>query len=455
MPIQVESLPAPFVKKMQHQLKDAFPDFIKSLQEQPPVSIRLNPRKEFHVANTTPVPWTTHGRYLPERPVFTLDPAFHGGAYYVQEASSMFLEQAIKQCVDVSQSLYVLDLCAAPGGKSTHLASLINPESLLVSNEVIRSRASILSENIQKWGSNNVVVTNNDPEDFKRLPGFFDVMVIDAPCSGEGLFRKDADAMHEWSEDNVMLCSKRQRRIVSDVWSSLKGNGILIYSTCTYNPEENEENLQWLKQERDVEFLKLKVDDTWGAVEVEQDGITGYHFYPHKVKGEGFFISVIRKKESEETLRIKNARSNFQSPSKKILEQLQHWVADAGNIAFIQREDLVQFFPTTLSQAIDLLAKNLRLVSAGTFAATVKHDKLIPEHAMALSVKLNRDHFPVLDLNVDDALRYLRKETLSVTPDRTGFTLVRYQNIPIGWGNVLPNRINNLYPAEWRIRMAQ
>jgi 16S rRNA C967 or C1407 C5-methylase (RsmB/RsmF family)/NOL1/NOP2/fmu family ribosome biogenesis protein len=454
MPIQVENLPAPFVQKMQDQLKDAFPDFIKSLQEQPPVSIRLNPEKHFHVEGTTFVPWTTHGRYLPERPVFTLDPAFHGGAYYVQEASSMFLEQAIKQCVDVSQPLYVLDLCAAPGGKSTHLASLIHAESLLVSNEVIRSRASILSENIQKWGSNNVVVTNNDPEDFKRLPGFFDVMVIDAPCSGEGLFRKDADAMHEWSEDNVILCSKRQRRIVSDVWSSLKENGILIYSTCTYNPEENEENLQWLKQERDVEFLKLTVDNAWGAVEVDQDGIIGYHFYPHKVKGEGFFISVIRKKESEETLRVKNARSNFQSPSKKILEQLQRWVVDAGNIAFIQREDLVQFFPSTLSQAIDILAKNLRLVSAGTFAATVKHDKLIPEHAMALSVRLNREHFSVLDLNVDDALRYLRKETLSITPDQMGFTLMLYQNIPIGWGNVLPNRINNLYPAEWRIRMS-
>jgi NOL1/NOP2/sun family putative RNA methylase len=454
MPIQVESLPAPFVQKMQHQLKDAFPDFIKSLQEQAPVSIRLNPEKHFHVEGTTPVLWTTHGRYLPERPVFTLDPAFHGGAYYVQEASSMFLEQAIKQCVDLNQSLYVLDLCAAPGGKSTHLASLLHEESLLVSNEVIRSRASILAENIQKWGSNNVVVTNNDPEDFKRLPGFFDVVVIDAPCSGEGLFRKDADAMHEWSEDNVILCSKRQRRIVSDVWSSLKENGILIYSTCTYNAEENEENLQWLKQERDVEFLKLKVDNTWGAVEVEQNGITGYHFYPHKAKGEGFFISIIRKRESEETLRVKNARSNFQSPSKKIMEQLQHWVIDAENIAFIQREDLVQFFPSALSQAIDVLAKNLRLVSAGTFAATVKHDKLVPEHAMALAIKLNREHFPTLELNIDDALRYLRKETLSITPDKTGFTLMRYQNIPIGWGNVLPNRINNLYPAEWRIRMA-
>jgi NOL1/NOP2/sun family putative RNA methylase len=454
MPIQVESLPAPFVQKMQHQLKDAFPDFIKSLQEQAPVSIRLNPEKHFHVEGTTPVLWTTHGRYLPERPVFTLDPAFHGGAYYVQEASSMFLEQAIKQCVDLNQSLYVLDLCAAPGGKSTHLASLLHEESLLVSNEVIRSRASILAENIQKWGSNNVVVTNNDPEDFKRLPGFFDVVVIDAPCSGEGLFRKDADAMHEWSEDNVILCSKRQRRIVSDVWSSLKENGILIYSTCTYNAEENEENLQWLKQERDVEFLKLKVDNTWGAVEVEQNGITGYHFYPHKAKGEGFFISIIRKRESEETLRVKNARSNFQSPSKKIMEQLQHWVIDAGNIVIIQREDLVQFFPSALSQAIDVLAKNLRLVSAGTFAATVKHDKLVPEHAMALAIKLNREHFPTLELNIDDALRYLRKETLSITPDKTGFTLMRYQNIPIGWGNVLPNRINNLYPAEWRIRMA-
>jgi 16S rRNA C967 or C1407 C5-methylase (RsmB/RsmF family)/NOL1/NOP2/fmu family ribosome biogenesis protein len=454
MSTQAADLPASFLQKMQHQLGEALPDFLKSLAEPAPVSIRLNPRKHFNHSYTVSVPWAENGRYLAERPVFTLDPFLHGGAYYVQEASSMFVEQAVKQCVNLDQSIHVLDLCAAPGGKSTHLVSLLNDESLLVSNEVIRSRANILSENIQKWGYNQVVVTNNDPEDFKRLPGFFDVMVVDAPCSGEGLFRKDASAMQEWSDDNVILCSKRQRRIVSDIWTSLKENGILIYSTCTYNPEENEENLVWLKESHDVEFLKIKLDDRWGAVEVEQDGITGYHFYPHRVKGEGFFISVIRKKENADILRMKNVKTGFQPPSKKILEQIQSWVTDPEGISFIQREDVIQFFPSVKSQEIETLSKNLRLVSAGTFAAIVKHEKLVPEHALALSVKLNHANFPTLALSREDALRYLRKETLNIATDHTGFTLMLYENIPLGWGNILPNRINNLYPAEWRIRMS-
>ena len=194
-----------------------------------------------------------------ERPSFTLDPSFHGGKYYVQEASSMFLEQAFCATYQFSRiALNVLDLCAAPGGKSTHLLSLMNKNSLLVSNEVIQSRAAILSENIQKWGHGNVIVTNNDPKDFQRLPGFFDVIVVDAPCSGEGLFRKDPNALKEWSEDVVALCSRRQRRILNDVWPTLKTGGLLIYSTCTYNADENEENLKWLKEEYHVESIPLK-----------------------------------------------------------------------------------------------------------------------------------------------------------------------------------------------------
>ncbi len=176
----------------------------------------------------------------------------------------MFLEQAFTQATNGATHLNVLDLCAAPGGKSTHLLSLMDQNSLLVSNEVIQSRSAILSENLQKWGHDNVVVTNNDPKDFQRLPGFFDVIVVDAPCSGEGLFRKDPGAIKEWSEDAVALCSKRQRRILSDVWPALKTGGILIYSTCTYNSQENEENLRWLQQEYEVESIPLNAKGGMG-----------------------------------------------------------------------------------------------------------------------------------------------------------------------------------------------
>ncbi|HEY6063723.1 MAG TPA: RsmB/NOP family class I SAM-dependent RNA methyltransferase, partial [Chitinophagaceae bacterium] len=218
-------------------------------------SIRVNPAKasmgkgEWSIGDSIhhspftshhKIPWTDVGYYLDTRPSFTFDPLFHAGCYYVQEASSMFLEQALRQTVDLSKPVKVLDLCAAPGGKSTHIQSLISKESLLVSNEVIRSRVNILKDNIIKWGCENVVVTNNDPKDFGRLKYYFDVIVVDAPCSGSGLFRRDANAINEWSKNSVQLCSQRQQRILADVWPALKKDGILIYSTCSYSKEEDE-----------------------------------------------------------------------------------------------------------------------------------------------------------------------------------------------------------------------
>jgi len=235
---QIQFPPA-FEQRMRPHLDKSWEEFEQAHQQFPPVSIRFNPKKAHSPIDLTIIPWTSHGYYLGERPSFTLDPLFHAGSYYVQEASSMFLEQAFLQAVDRTKPINVLDLCAAPGGKSTHLLSLMNKESLLVTNEVIRSRASTLAENIQKWGYDNVAVTNNDPQDFKRLSGFFDVIVVDAPCSGEGLFRKDPGAMGQWSTDNVALCARRQQRILNDVWPALKEGGILIYSTCTYNELEN------------------------------------------------------------------------------------------------------------------------------------------------------------------------------------------------------------------------
>ncbi|RYY42786.1 MAG: RsmB/NOP family class I SAM-dependent RNA methyltransferase, partial [Chitinophagaceae bacterium] len=243
------------------------------------------------------VPWNSHGYYLNARPSFTIDPLFHAGAYYVQEASSMFLEVALRQSCELNSPLRVLDLCAAPGGKSTLIQSLLSPESLLVSNEVIKSRANILAENLTKWGAANVIVTNNDPKDFKRLPSFFDCIVVDAPCSGSGLFRKDADAVAEWSLNNVALCSQRQQRILADVMNALKPGGILVYSTCSYSTDEDEFISDWLADNHAVQSLRLQLREDWNIVETtsEKHNNFGYRFYPDKLKGEGFFIAVFKK----------------------------------------------------------------------------------------------------------------------------------------------------------------
>jgi 16S rRNA C967 or C1407 C5-methylase (RsmB/RsmF family)/NOL1/NOP2/fmu family ribosome biogenesis protein len=445
--------PQAFLKSIQAHLGNRWKDFANALQQPPPISIRYNPYKTNDKKGPLlPVPWAQHGAYLAERPSFTLDPIFHAGSYYVQEASSMFLEQAFTQVSDPNKPLNILDLCAAPGGKSTHLLSLMNQESLLVSNEVIQSRASVLAENIQKWGHSNVVVTNNDPKDFQRLPGFFDVIVIDAPCSGEGLFRKDPDAIKEWSEDHVALCSRRQRRILSDVWPSLKTGGILIYSTCTYNEAENEKNLNWLAQEYDVETIPLKIKDEWSIIEVEQDSIIGYRFFHDLVQGEGFFISVLKKKNDQPENRLKS-KNSFGEPSQKIKSQLSEWILQPELKTFINRNDRFQFFPKNKTQEIEFVVKNLHIITAGTYIATSKHDKLIPEHAMALSIELNTANLNLIPLGKEAALQYLRKETIPVSSDKKGFALITFQNIPLGWVNVLENRMNNLYPSEWRIRM--
>jgi 16S rRNA C967 or C1407 C5-methylase (RsmB/RsmF family)/NOL1/NOP2/fmu family ribosome biogenesis protein len=445
------SLPKEFEDTLRGRLGESFNHFLTSLQQPSPISLRLNPNKPFNMEGEQ-VGWSKYGRYLNERPVFTLDPAIHAGAYYVQEASSMFLEQAIIQSVDLTKPNRVLDLCAAPGGKSTHILSLLHPESLLISNEVIRSRAVILAENIQKWGHANIVVTNNDPEDFSGLEGFFDVIVLDAPCSGEGLFRKDPNAMQEWSPANVDLCCKRQRRVLADVWPALKTNGVLIYSTCTYNEKENEENLQWLQQQHDVEAIPLTINQSWGIEEVHEKKLIGYRCYPHKVKGEGFFLSVIRKTEPQQEIRIKSKRA-LSSPSKKIIEQLQDWIVNDSKEIYSWNDSLY-IIPQKQVEEIEFLLHRLKIIQTGTPFAIAKHDKLIPEHASALSIELKKDHFHQIEVTLEDALHFLRKEPIKVGSTPKGFALVIYKQLPLGWVNVLDNRANNLYPKEWRIRMA-
>jgi 16S rRNA C967 or C1407 C5-methylase (RsmB/RsmF family)/NOL1/NOP2/fmu family ribosome biogenesis protein len=439
-------LPSDFIERMRESLGANWQSFHEALQSSSPVSIRNNPHKKKHWDKTLPVPWCKTGYYLPQRPVFTLDPHLHAGTYYVQEASSMFLEVALSTSLNLSQSWRVLDLCAAPGGKSTHLLSLLSAESLLVSNEVIRSRASILSENIQKGGHANVVVTNHDPANFQRLPGFFDAIIVDAPCSGEGLFRKDPGAMKEWSLENANLCSLRQRRIMSDIWPALKENGILIYSTCTYNPEENEINLAWLKENHELEFIELS-DLPNGVEKVSRKGAVGYQLMPGKVNGEGFFISVMRKLNATETIQRK-VKSTFTRANAK---DLQGWVGEGFQL--IDHQGLIIGWPEDFTEDVEMLSQALSIVNRGVALATSKHQKLIPEHALALFHGLNKNLFPTIELTHEQALAYLRKDTLDLPGYAKGFTLMQFEGSALGWVNHLGNRVNNLYPLNWRIKM--
>lgn len=426
-------------------------------------SIRLNPGK-LPIGNEMPpelkqnfpqsskIPWSSYGYYLPERPAFIFDPLIHAGAYYVQEASSMFLEQALTQTTDTSQPLRVLDLCAAPGGKSTLLQSLIGANSLLVSNEVIKSRAAILEENSIKWGGANVIVTNADPAAFAKLENFFDVIVIDAPCSGSGLFRREPEAIGEWSEHNVQLCYQRQQRILADVFPALKEGGVLIYSTCSYSKEEDEHIGDWLMDTFTVNSLPLTIDAAWGIVETQSDKhkTYGYRFFPNKVKGEGFFISCFRKEEGAGNTVRPPKRSLLQKASKNELAIIQPWLKQDHSIQlWKQKEDLFAF-PQQLEKELLTIVDNVYVRRAGTAIGKIAGNDLVPDHSLAVSTLVN-DSIVAVTLKREEAIQYLRKDELSVTAAHKGWTLVRFEQYNLGWIKVLPNRINNYYPQGWRI----
>lgn len=400
-----------------------------------------------------PVPWSQYGFYLPQRPSFTFDPLFHAGCYYVQEASSMFLEQALQQLTDLSQPLKVLDLSAAPGGKSTHLQSLLSKESLLVSNEVIRNRCTILIDNIIKWGCHNVVVTNNDPAAFKKLAGYFDVIVVDAPCSGSGLFRKDPEAVNEWSLNNVALCSQRQQRILAAVLPALKENGLLIYSTCSYSKEEDEEISDWLVEDFQMKNEKLKTQKEWGIVESisSKTNSAGYRFYPDKVKGEGFFIACFRKTTDEKEAKVKPARLEKATAKEKAI--LQPWIKEPA-VEFVKENNSFAAVPFSLVNDYAALRSVLNIQYKGTGMGQIMKDKLVPEHSLAVSTIIS-DDIATTELACQDAIKYLQRQDLDFTPSVLGWQTVNYQKHNLGWINALPNRINNYYPKEMRILKRQ
>ncbi len=395
------------------------------------------------------IPWATDGYYLSERPSFTLDPLFHAGTYYVQEASGMFIEQALRNSVDLSKPLKVLDLCAAPGGKSTLIQSLISKASLLVSNEVIKTRVPVLHQNLDKWGLMNGIITNNDPKDFKKLPGYFDVLMVDAPCSGSGLFRKDPMAVNEWSEAGVRLCNQRQQRILADTWDCLKENGVLIYSTCSYSSEENEDIVDTLLTNFKCESLRIPFDPSWNIVETRSEKAKGYgyRFYPDKLKGEGFFLAVVQKK-SETTL-FPKTKEKGDLLNKQEEFFLRKFIPDEA-IQFIRRKEWIHAMPAHLLSDLLVMKNYLYLKKAGVMAGRMGSDEWIPDHELALNIGLN-PQIPELELSRSDALKYLRREVFTVESQTKGWTPVSFQQQKLGWVKILSNRINNYFPKAWRI----
>lgn len=450
--------PAAFTDRMRAHFGGDYDAFITALDQPPVTSIRTHPGK-FEKHSTTlplghPIPWATGGYYLSSRPSFTFDPLFHAGAYYVQESSSMFLEQALKATKLSDKAVRVLDMCAAPGGKSTHLLSLLNQDSLLVSNEIIASRNHTLRQNLARWGYANSIVTQNKAEDFARLGETFDVIVVDAPCSGEGLFRKDKAAIEEWSEANVAMCAERQEDILNNLIQCLKPGGYLIYSTCTYEEAENMQHIERLTRGGNFESIEIANSGDFypQLTDVSRNGWNGYAFYPHHTKGEGFFISLLRKKgEWRENKSILSKITDKTIAA--IRPQLDNFVDEPDTLVALKHQELYHILPAKFWQDYRSLSR-LYIRNAGICVGEIKGKDLIPAHELSLCQEMKRD-FPAIDLDHAGAISFLKGETVSAPTDLKGWVIIRYQGLGLGFAKVLPNRLNSYFPKEWRILKSQ
>lgn len=444
-----KELPISFVEQMKPRLQSEYALFEASLFTEPPVSVRLNGRKsnatdkdeKFAPVNTSVVPWCNMGRYLNRRPLFTLDPLLHAGAYYVQEASSMFLQNVVEQYLP--HDAITLDLCAAPGGKSIVLSDWLS-EGFLVSNEIIPSRCAILSENLTKWGNIRSAVTNNAPVAFEKLPQLFDAVLVDVPCSGEGMFRKDDTAVDEWSEANVANCVTRGREILESALVTLRDGGLLIYSTCTFNEQEDEQQVEWL-MEQGCELLKVKIDDTWNIEETN-----GYHFWPHRVKGEGLFMAVLRKMgdADRKSKPLKVRKSIFTKAPKEV-----QTVLSGDTFEFAVHNGVWRAVPKSFSWLVDSLLQCTKVVHWGVDVMEEKGKSFIPQQGLATSFALNREAFPSAEVDRIIALHFLSAEAIVLNDAPKGFVLLTYKSAPLGFVKNIGSRCNNLYPNAWRIRM--
>lgn len=391
--------------------------FISAMSSSAAVSIKINRRKCADVTETgygspEPVAWCRSGFYLDERPKFTLNPLLHAGVFYVQDASSMIHETLVSVIADrygLPDSPLVLDMCAAPGGKTTSMINALPDGSTIVANEVMPKRAAILRENLIKWGYPDILVTNSQSDRFAALGEVFDIVAVDAPCSGEGMMRKDADARSQWSQRLVAQCAALQREILANAVAALRPGGFMIYSTCTFNRHEDEENVEWLVSEFGLEPIDLHLPAEWGIGAAIGSDIPALRFMPHLTRGEGLFAALLRK---------------------------------PGGAPVANRK-----------KTLEALRKKTRVILDGIPTVNIKGKSELPASEWALSTQFPRGRFPEATLDLDTALRYLRHEAIQLPAETPrGFVVVTYEGHPLGLVKNIGNRANNLYPAEWRIR---
>lgn len=433
---------------------------LDALSGEPSVSVRINPAKAgspseiFGNLVSGPVEWNRHAAFLSERPAFTLDPLIHAGAYYVQDSSAMFPGKAFRDVLDkVLESRIispkVLDLCAAPGGKTTDISASLRESCkggyLLISNEIMKQRAAVLADNAAVWGDPSVVVTSVDPKAFGTLPGFFDIIVADVPCSGEGMFRKDDEAVSQWSEENVALCQARQRRIVADVWPSLAEGGFLVYSTCTFNNLENDDNVKWICSEFGAEIIGI---DGCGLLRTE----CGVSLVPGFVRGEGQYCAVLRKtspsagtaacsgRQQDRWQKLPEAHASIIRP---LLDEEMAMIVKDGRIVAV---------PEYVRCVLSML-EPLRPLARGLAVGMFKGKDFIPDADLALSLSLRRGAFNEFEVNRETALSFLHRDPVRLPDAERGMLLLVYRGLPIGFVKNLGNRCNSLHPLHRRIRM--
>ena len=445
------TLSADFIAQMRAILPDEADALLAAITStEPSVAIRVNPLKAPADAASAlrRVPWCDAGRYLAEREPFTFDVDFQSGRYYVQDASSMFIHHVLRHLV--KEPVRYLDLCAAPGGKTTTAISALPQGSMVVANEIVNARARVLCENLQKWGAPRCVVTNNAPLHFGRLSHFFDVVAADVPCSGEGMMRKDEQARRQWSPALVKQCADLQRSIIADVWDALRPGGLLIYSTCTYNTLENEQMLAWMVHEYGAEPVAVPVPEQWQIHPAIEGNLPCYRFMPHRTEGEGLFMAVLRKPEApRKEVRLKKAKATKAKPL-PVPKEVRFRLKDADHFDFSVVNDEVVAVPADMAPIMPAFA-DLNVMHMGVNVGAIKGKNCVPSHSLALSSALNPAAFPTCEVDYLAAMAFLRGEALSLPQAPRGYVLLTYHSQPIGFVNNLGNRANNLYPKAWRV----
>lgn len=440
-------VPEEFIERMRTQLGDDAEDFIQSLSTPPAVGVRLNIRKRASMPewfqNATSVAWCSSGYRLPTRPIFTQNPQLHQGVFYVQEPASMVYESIVR-AIAGDKPVRFADFCAAPGGKTTAAINGLADGSLVVANEYTASRVGILKENLMKWGYPDIVITSSNTTKFRNLPGFFDIIAVDAPCSGEGMMRKEDVARTQWSASLNMSCAALQRDILDSAWEALSPGGYLIYSTCTFSPLENQEQIERLLDEKGAVSALPCID---GVTPISAGSYEYLAFMPHTTLSEGLFLAVVRKPDDEYRIthrKIKNNRSKHSKRTERsVLPPKDFQLIAGGTHYFACRKSLIE--------DIRMVEQTVHTISAGVYFGVIKGRDFIPSHH-ALLCGMFDGCYPTEEVDTVTAQAYLRRETIALRSNvDKGFVMLQYGGFPLGFVKNLGNRCNNLYPKELRV----